>query len=250
MVSVSPDTVAFIVTAVIWFIGAIFLILVVHPWRLSVRLKRDGLTKTAIVRSVHHNVVAPMISKLRDELQVQRGYIEENISEITLEIDSKIEAIEIPSFPGSIPSMGEIKQLVEDGRQKTNGNLDQLQRAIPGLIIATLETQEFETLLKQYEGRMYRAKGIDIEDHQKGLEAAEQVYLEKIERDDPNDRSELKLILKDALQVAADAGYIDPDSVSQKIGMVEGILRIVDRVKKIGSGGSAGTGSTGLKAPR
>lgn len=243
-----------LIELVVWFIGAIILTFVVHPWRLSVRIKKDGLTKAAITRAVvavvKTEVVDPMITQFKDDLEVQRGYIEENISEITEDISKRIDSIPVPSLPESIPSMEEIRTLVKGAATINADHLEEVRKGMPLMIIQTLQSSEAEALFKSYEGRMYRMKGIDIEDHQKGIEAAQEVYMEKIENDDPTDHTEIKMILKDALKIAAEGGLIDPENIDQKIGMVEGILRIAKRLKQYQGGRPAGKGSAGLKAAR
>lgn len=154
----------------------------------------------------------------------------------------------IPGVPVDLPTMEDIRVMVSQERAKTTENLNLFQKNIPDLIIQTVQTPQFEAVFKSYEGRMYAAKGIELDkiknltaDYTDGMEAAEKVYLDKIQDPEPDDRTELTLLLKDALRLAEDAGYIEEGSTKQKMGLVHGVLKIIDRLKDR-NGGTATRG--------
>lgn len=146
-------------------------------------------------------------------------------------------------IPKDIPTMKEIQA----ERAKTTENLMKFQKSIPKLLIQTVQTEEFETAVKSYEGRMYRAKGIDMAQAQKGIDAAEKIFLEKIQNQDPDheERNEMLLIVKDSIKIAEDMGYIEEGSTDQKMGVVQGILGIYDRLQRRNNGSGSSSSLRG-----
>lgn len=225
-----PTEVTLLATCIWVFIGAVFIM----PYFVNRRVERPKGT----------------VSKIKKE--------------VLDEIDDKFEEMKkefpkIPEFPQDIPTLKEVHTAMDNVGVQLTANINNLQDQVPKLVVSALQTPEFETEFKRFEGRMWRAKGVDLEkmqgltlDHQKGYDAAKQVYLQKIENPDPNDKSELKMILFDALKIAEDGGLIDEGSAEQKMGMIHGVLDIVQRLQNRGNNGntsSLGAGHSPAPSP-
>lgn len=170
------------------------------------------------------------------------------IDNLETNFNKRLDSIE-EKIPVDIPSMVNINKSIDHIGQSTVDNINNLQKNIPQLIIDTIKTDEFHTEIKSYEGRMYAAKGIDIDKFKKltagythGMEAAEKVYIDKIQNGSPDDRTELTLILRDALQLAEENGFIEEGSTEQKIGLVQGVMRLIDRLQNRGNTSSPTNG--------
>lgn len=193
------------------------------------------------------------IDKLETNFENRLNHLEDTVT---------IEFRELPKIPGDIPSMKDIQKIIDTQRELINKNLatvkDNILDNAPQMMLNAIDSPKFEEKIKQYEGRMYAAKGVDIKklqaltaDYTHGMEAAEKVYIDKIQNGDPDDRTEVTLILRDALQLAEDNGYIEEGSTEQKIGLIQGVMRLIDRLSKRGNTSSypANGGSLLSSAP-
>jgi len=198
------------------------------------------------------------IDKLEQGFHKRLDRIEKNIPKVPKDIPTMVgiqaELDKIQnSIPKNIPTMKEIQA----ERKKTTDNLMDFQKAIPNLIIQTVKTKEFaaevESYTKSTEGRMYRAKGIDMANYEKGVDAAQTIFLDKVQNQDPNhqERNEMMLIIRDTIKTAEQAGLIEEGSVDQKMGVVQGVMGIIDKLQARNNGRSSSSPQSGgfLLAP-
>lgn len=163
---------------------------------------------------------------------------------------SRLDVIEekmsdLPVIPDNVPDMNQITKLIEDGRENTVKVLEDVQMRLSKNMrnIDANIPIHISNGIKSMEGRMYRAKGINKQDHEKGIDAAKEVILHGIE--DPQDQTPIMQIVRHFVQVAADAELIDPENADQKIGLVQGIL---EGVKMFQNRGESPMGSGVLRS--
>jgi len=200
------------------------------------------------------------IDKLESGFHERLNRMQNNIDHKVKRLESHMERFEgkidaFPEIPENIPTMAEINRSIDHVGKSTVDNINNLQDNLPNLMVKTIQTEEFATAIKSYEGRMYAAKGIELDKIKKltagythGMEAAEKVYIDKIQNGPPDDRTELTLILKDALQLAEENGYIEEGSTEQKIGLVHGVMKLIDRLQNRGNTSSPSNGGSLLSS--
>lgn len=193
------------------------------------------------------------IDRLEQGFHKRLDRIEKKLPENLPTLES-IQALE-DKIPKNVPTMESIRAEIQAERKKTTENLQILHKDIPPMFIEVMKTKEFDdqisTIVKQHEGRLWRAKGIDMQQAQKGIDAAEQVFLEKIQNQDPKtqDRSELFMIIRDTIETAEKAGLIEEGSTDQKMGVVQGVMGIVDKLQARNKGQSSSPNRGGFLPP-
>lgn len=188
-----------LITALWVFFGAVFIM----PYFVNRKINKEGGTVDTVVDKA--------VNKIKAEIPDPPDF-------------SKI-------LPQDLPTMAEVNRSIDHLGSE-------IHRNIPTLINDYIQSDTFENTFRTFEGRMYRAKGIELDklkrmndDYVVGMEAAEKVYLSKIQNPDPNDNSELKFILHDALNIAEQAGFIEEGSTEQKMGLVHGVLQLIERLQ-------------------
>lgn len=192
-----------------------------------------------------------LITARVSDVDVQVANIQSQITASISELDAKVDAIkfpEMPVIPDNIPDMTQITKLIEDGRENTVKVLEDVQLRLSKNMQHINENIPIHISngIKSMEGRMYRAKGINMQDHEKGIDAAKEVILEGIEN--KQDQTPIMQIVRHFVNVAADAELIDPENADQKIGLVQGILEGVKMFQNRGEspmGGNALMSSSG-----
>jgi len=234
------------------------LVFIINPLMTYRKMKKEGLTANQVVTKVKTEVTDPIVKtvdskimmlettvnervndinlKIANSLEVQKGYIEENISEV----EDKIDNIKFPEIPENIPDMKKITKLVDDMGEQLNKNMCTIDTNIPAHI---------ESGIKKMEGRLYKAKGIDMQAHEKGMDVAKHVMVAEIENP-TGEATPMMQIVRHFVQVAADADLIDPENADQKIGLIQGIIQgigmLQNRGKAPGNGGGFSPSSLSL----
>lgn len=221
------------IVTIVWTMLAAFLIAPLMVWR---KIKKHGATP----EDIKTDVVLELEGTIDTKLGGVTTHFDQVVAGMHVDLEKQIQDITPPSFP-------DVPALLEEQRLKVNENLMALQQHIPSLLLQTLQTQEAGDVLfeimksgqKSLIGAWCRAKGIDEERFNKGVEITKEWFVNNVENVSSDAPQKIQAVSKIIKAIFPEEG----DWVDEKIAALEVLQQNWHLIFGDGKSGSSQTHS-------
>jgi len=214
---------------ILWTLIAAFLIAPYMVWK---KIEKHGATPEDIKKDVVHELDESIDTKMGGVT----AHFDDVVFKMYTDLENQIEKITPPAFP-------DVPQLLEENRMKFNENLMALQQHIPDLLLQTLQTKEAGDVLfeimktgqKSLIGAWCRAKGIDEERFNKGVEMTKEYFMNNVENPASDAPQKIQAVSKIIKAIFPDEG----DWIDEKMAALEVLQQNWHLVTGNGKSGSS-----------